>query len=170
MIFPKVMQNHMALGKMRRRQDYVATFDFVPMVGGPEKADQGCLFNLVKWCKGRFPCFAKHMRANTVPKPKLAWAQTQAKPKAVTASDWSRRSRQHSPQSDGQVLFQPKYEDEIHKLLLLIDQFGQYHWVGGLACSVRSDTRILKEIGPRLKDHKPGEAILLDGRERTPDT
>ena len=47
------------------------------------------------------------------------------------------------------ALFQPKYEDEVYKLLLLlIDQFGQYWWVGGLACGVRSDTRILKELGP----------------------
>ena len=61
------------------------------------------------------------------------------------------------------VLFQPKYEDKVHKLLLLIDQLGQYCWVGGLACGVRSDTRILKELGPQLKDLKPGEVILLDG-------
>ena len=61
------------------------------------------------------------------------------------------------------VLFQPNHEDEVYKLLLLIDQLGQYWWVGGLACCVRSDTRILKEIGPQLKDLKKGEVILLDG-------
>ena len=56
----------------------------------------------------------------------------------------------------------PKYENEVYKLLLLIDQLGQYRWVGGLACGVRSDTRILKELGPQLKDLKKG-VILLDG-------
>ena len=39
------------------------------------------------------------------------------------------------------VLFQPKYEDEVYKLLLLIDDLGMYRWVGGLACGVRSTTR-----------------------------
>ena len=61
------------------------------------------------------------------------------------------------------VLFQPKYEDEVYMLLLLIDQLGQYRWVGGLVCGVRSDTHILKELGPQLKDLKKGEVILLDG-------
>ena len=31
------------------------------------------------------------------------------------------------------VLFQPKYEDKVYKLLLLIDHLAQYRWVGGLA-------------------------------------
>ena len=44
------------------------------------------------------------------------------------------------------VLFQPKYAD-VFKVFLLVDHFGQYRWVGGLACGVRRDTRILKECG-----------------------
>ena len=61
------------------------------------------------------------------------------------------------------VLFQPKYQDKVYKSLLLIDKLGQYRWVGGLACGVRSDMRILRELGPQLKDLKPGGVILLDG-------
>ena len=54
------------------------------------------------------------------------------------------------------MLFQPKYEDEVYKLLLLINLLGQYFCVGGLACGVRSDTQILKEVGPQLKALKKG--------------
>ena len=32
-----------------------------------------------------------------------------------------------------------------------------------LACTVRSDTRILKECGPKIRQYKKGEAVLLDG-------
>ena len=61
------------------------------------------------------------------------------------------------------VLHQPKYADEVFKLLLLVDHLGQYRWVGGLACGVRSDTRILKECGPEIKQYKKAETALLDG-------
>ena len=61
------------------------------------------------------------------------------------------------------VLHQPKYANEDFKLLLFVDHFGQYSWVGGLACAVRSDTRILKECGPEIRQYKKGEAALLDG-------
>ena len=54
------------------------------------------------------------------------------------------------------VMFQPKYEHEVYNVLFLIDQLGQYRWVGGLACCVRSNTRILTEFGPQLKDLNPG--------------
>ena len=37
------------------------------------------------------------------------------------------------------VLFQPKYEAEVYKLWLLIDQLGQYRWVAGLACGCFPD-------------------------------
>ena len=33
---------------------------------------------------------------------------------------------------------------------------------GGLACGVQSNTRILEELGPQLKDLKKGEVIILD--------
>ena len=61
------------------------------------------------------------------------------------------------------VLFAPKYADEVYKLLLLVDQLGQYRWVGGLACGARSDTRTLKECGPQPSHFKKGEVMLLDG-------
>ena len=38
------------------------------------------------------------------------------------------------------VLLQPKYEDEVYKLLLLTDQLGQYRWAGGLACGYFLDS------------------------------
>ena len=46
------------------------------------------------------------------------------------------------------VLFQPKHEDKVYKLLLFIDHLGQYQWVGGLVCSMQSDIQIVKELGP----------------------
>ena len=57
----------------------------------------------------------------------------------------------------------PSMRMRFTKLLLLIDQLREYCWVGGLACSVRSDTQILKEVEPQLKDLRKGEVILLDG-------
>ena len=61
------------------------------------------------------------------------------------------------------VLFAPKYADEVHKLLLLVGQLGQYQWVGGLAYGARSDTQILKEYGPQPSHFKKGGVMLLDG-------
>ena len=61
------------------------------------------------------------------------------------------------------VLFVPKYADEVYKLLLLVDQLGQYRCVGGLACGARSDTRVLKGCGPQPSHFKKGEVMLLDG-------
>lgn len=63
----------------------------------------------------------------------------------------------------GDVLFQPKYADEVYKLLLLVDHLGRFRWAGGLACGARSDTRILKECGPEIKEFQPGEVMLMDG-------
>ena len=45
-------------------------------------------FTSIKWCKGQFPFFAKHMRANTVPKPKIECAQTKTTLKALAVERW----------------------------------------------------------------------------------
>ena len=61
------------------------------------------------------------------------------------------------------VLYQPKYEENVFKVLLMTDFLGNYIWFGGISCGVRADARIMKELGPPLRDIKPGEAHLLDG-------
>ena len=38
------------------------------------------------------------------------------------------------------LVFQPKYEDDVYMPLFLADQLGEYHWVGGLACGTGRDT------------------------------
>ena len=62
--------------------------------------------------------------------------------------------RADSPDSDRGLSPPPKYAGEVFKLLLLVDHLGQYRWVGGLACGVRSDTRILKEYDPEIRPYK----------------
>ena len=47
------------------------------------------------------------------------------------------------------------------QLFLLVDQFGEYCWLGGLVCCVHSNTRILKECGPPLGEFKDGEGGLV---------
>ena len=61
------------------------------------------------------------------------------------------------------VLFQPKYADEVFKALVLIDHLGNYRWFGGLECGARSDTRILRQWGPTKHQFEFGEAVLFDG-------
>ena len=61
------------------------------------------------------------------------------------------------------VLYQPKYEEEVFKILLMNDFLGNYVWFGGICCGVRADARIMKEQGPPSRSLKRGEAHLLDG-------
>ena len=61
------------------------------------------------------------------------------------------------------VLFQPKYEEDVLKILLMNDFLGNFRWFGGISCGVRGDARIMKELGPPLHKIKPGEGHLLDG-------
>ena len=61
------------------------------------------------------------------------------------------------------VLFQPKYEEDVLKILLMNDFLGNFRWFGGIFCGVRGDARIMKELGPPLHRIKPREAHLLDG-------
>lgn len=59
------------------------------------------------------------------------------------------------------VLYQPKYAEEVVKLLVLVDHLGLFVWVGGPTVGAMADTRIFQECGP--KEFNDGEAILMDG-------
>lgn len=61
------------------------------------------------------------------------------------------------------VLYQPKYAEEVMKLLLLSDHLGIYVWMGGPTVGTMADTTILHQCGPRPEDFIPGEVLLMDG-------
>ena len=48
------------------------------------------------------------------------------------------------------VLYQPKYEEDVFKVLLMNDFLGNYIWFGGISCEVRANARIMKELGAPL--------------------
>ena len=48
-------------------------------------------------------------------------------------------------------------------VVAMADNCHGCRWFGGISCGVRSEARIMKELGPPLHRMEPGEAHLLDG-------
>lgn len=63
----------------------------------------------------------------------------------------------------GDVLYQPKYKEEVLKLLLLTDHSGVYVWMGGPTLGAMADTTIMTRTGPPRSEFQKGEVILMDG-------
>lgn len=63
----------------------------------------------------------------------------------------------------GDVLYQPKYAEEVYKLLLITDHSGLYVWMGGLTVGSMADTTFMQQCGPAGGDFHPGEVVLMDG-------
>lgn len=61
------------------------------------------------------------------------------------------------------VLYQPKYAEEVMKLLILTYHLGLYVWMGVPTVGTMADTTILQQCGPRPSDLQRAEVILMDG-------
>ena len=53
--------------------------------------------------------------------------------------------------SMGDVLYQPKYAEDVFKLLLITSLCGIYVWLGGPTVGTMSDAMILDQCGPRFR-------------------